>query len=89
VPGTLHDVDFMVKDSKRFADSGGWGWAVFKYERPGGSRPEPRPTRHRRGTTPSVDSRANTIVKGERLRLHGLRESLKREAGAFIQRRRT
>src|SRR5262245_25658434 len=23
VPGTLHDVDFMVKDSKRFADSGG------------------------------------------------------------------
>jgi hypothetical protein len=31
VPGTLHDVDFMVKDSKRFADSGGWGWAAFKY----------------------------------------------------------
>ena len=31
VPGTLHDVDFMVKDSKRFADSGGWGWAVFDY----------------------------------------------------------
>jgi hypothetical protein len=29
VPGTQHDVDFMVKDSKRFADSGGWGWAVF------------------------------------------------------------
>ena len=23
VPGTQHDVDFMVKDSKRFADSGG------------------------------------------------------------------
>ena len=32
VPGTLHDLDFMVKDSKRFADSGGWGWAVFKYD---------------------------------------------------------
>ncbi len=32
VPGALHDVDFMVKDSKRFADSGGWGWAVFEYE---------------------------------------------------------
>ena len=31
VPGTLHDVDFMVKDSKRFADSGGWGWAAFEY----------------------------------------------------------
>jgi hypothetical protein len=32
VPGTLHDVDFMVKDSRRFADSGGWGWAAFEYD---------------------------------------------------------
>ena len=32
VPGTQHDVDFMMKDSKRFADSGGWGWAVFEYD---------------------------------------------------------
>ena len=32
VPGTLHDVDFMVKDSKRFADSGGWGWGAFEYD---------------------------------------------------------
>jgi hypothetical protein len=32
VPTSLHDVDFMVKDSKRFADSGGWGWAAFKYD---------------------------------------------------------
>ena len=32
VPGTLLNVDFMVKDSKRFADSGGWGYAVFDYD---------------------------------------------------------
>jgi len=32
VPGIQSDVDFMVKDSTRFADSGGWGWAVFKYD---------------------------------------------------------
>ena len=32
VPGTQHDVDCMVKDSKRFADSGGWGYAFFKYD---------------------------------------------------------
>jgi Cytochrome P460 len=32
VPGTQHDMDFMVKDSKRFADSGGWGYAVFEYD---------------------------------------------------------
>ena len=31
VPGNLVNVDFMVKDSKRFADSGGWGYAVFDY----------------------------------------------------------
>ncbi len=32
VPGTLHDVDFMVKDAARFADSGGWGYGAFKYD---------------------------------------------------------
>ena len=32
VPGTLHDIDFMVKDSKRFADSGGWGYGEFEYD---------------------------------------------------------
>ena len=31
VPGDLLNVDFMVKDSKRFADGGGWGYAVFDY----------------------------------------------------------
>ena len=32
IPGTLHDVDFMEKDSKRFADSGGWGYGAFEYD---------------------------------------------------------
>ena len=32
VPGAQHDVDFMVKDSKRFADSGGWGYGVFEFD---------------------------------------------------------
>jgi hypothetical protein len=32
VPGAQSDVDFMVKDSKRFADSGGWGYAAFQYD---------------------------------------------------------
>jgi hypothetical protein len=47
VPGALHDTDFMVKDSKRFADSGGWGWAEFEYDaasdafRPGNENDEP------------------------------------------------
>jgi hypothetical protein len=47
VPGTQHDVDFMVKDSNRFADSGGWGYAEFEYDaasnmfRPGTMDDEP------------------------------------------------
>jgi hypothetical protein len=32
VPAVQHDADFMVKDSKRFADSGGWGWGAFEYD---------------------------------------------------------
>ncbi|HVZ73057.1 MAG TPA: cytochrome P460 family protein [Polyangia bacterium] len=32
VPDVQTNVDFMVKDSKRFADAGGWGWASFDYD---------------------------------------------------------
>jgi Cytochrome P460 len=32
VPDTLHDIDFMVRDSKRFADGGNWGYAQFNYD---------------------------------------------------------
>jgi mono/diheme cytochrome c family protein len=37
VPDTQHDVDLMVKDSKRFQDSGGWGYGVFEYDAASGS----------------------------------------------------
>jgi hypothetical protein len=32
VPNTLHDVDFMARDSKRFSQTGNWGYAQFDYE---------------------------------------------------------
>ena len=32
VPDTLHDIDFMVRDSKRFPDTGAWGYAEFDYD---------------------------------------------------------
>jgi hypothetical protein len=32
VPDTQAAIGFMVRDSKRFADSGNWGWAEFKYD---------------------------------------------------------
>lgn len=47
VAGPLHDVDFMVKDSLRFADSGGWGYAAFEFDgasdtfRPGNTSDSP------------------------------------------------
>ena len=47
VAGTQTNVDFMEKDSKRFADSGGWGYAVFDYDaatdsfRPGDANSKP------------------------------------------------
>ena len=30
--GALKDVDFMVRDSKRFAATGNWGYAQFNYD---------------------------------------------------------
>ena len=32
VPDTLHDLDLMAKDSKRFAASGGWGYGQLNYD---------------------------------------------------------
>jgi hypothetical protein len=32
IPGVQQNVDFMVRDSKRFADSGNWGYGAFKYD---------------------------------------------------------
>jgi hypothetical protein len=32
VPDALHDIDFMARDSKRFAGTGNWGYAQFNYD---------------------------------------------------------
>ena len=32
VPGPLTEVELIEKDSKRFADTHGWGYAAFKYD---------------------------------------------------------
>jgi hypothetical protein len=63
-PSTQSDVDFMVKDSKKFADSGGWGYAVFEYEaasdtfRPGDSKSSPP-----QGNDAKCGAACHTIVK--------------------------
>ena len=35
IPGSLINAQFMVKDSKKYAASGGWGFADFKDGKPG------------------------------------------------------
>lgn len=32
VPGTYAEVSFMLKDSKRFPNTNGWGYATFRYD---------------------------------------------------------
>ena len=32
MPDALHDIDFMVRDSKRFSKTGNWGYAQFDYD---------------------------------------------------------
>jgi hypothetical protein len=54
--GSLHDVDFMVKDSKRFATSGGWGYAAFRYDTAG--------TRFTPATTADMPPQGNDATCG-------------------------
>ena len=63
VPGTLHDVDFMVKDSKRFVDSGGWGWAAFEYEASGRFRPGTAADKPPQGNDAKCGFACHTIAK--------------------------
>jgi mono/diheme cytochrome c family protein len=66
VPATQHDVDTMVKDSRRFADSGGWGYGVFEYDaasdtfRPGNLQDKPP-----QGTDAKCGFACHTAVKSK------------------------
>jgi hypothetical protein len=66
VAGTLHDIDFMVKDSKRFSDSGGWGYAEFEYDaasalfRPGTQTDQPP-----QGNDARCGFACHTVVKAQ------------------------
>jgi hypothetical protein len=64
VPNTLHDIDFMVKDSKRFADSGGWGYAEFEFEAASDSfRPGNLSDKPAQGNDAKCGFACHTIVK--------------------------
>ncbi|HET9390745.1 MAG TPA: cytochrome P460 family protein [Steroidobacteraceae bacterium] len=64
VPGALHDIDFMVKDSKRFTDSGGWGWAAFEYDAASDSfKPATSADKPPQGNDAKCGFACHTIVK--------------------------
>ena len=76
VPDTLAGIGFMVKDSKRFADTGGWGYAQFDYD-PASDTFTPNTIftgerRQVRGRVPYDSGR-------ERLHFHGIREEVSGE----------
>jgi Cytochrome P460 len=64
VPGTQHDVDFMVKDGKRLADSGGWGWAAFEYDAASDTfRPATAADKPPQGSDAKCGFSCHTVVK--------------------------
>ena len=66
VPGAIYDLDFMVKDSKRFADSGGWGYAVFRRD-PASDTYEAATLTHMppQGNDAKCGAACHTLVKGK------------------------
>jgi hypothetical protein len=78
VPGTQHDVDFMVKDSKRFADSGGWGWGYFKYDAASDTFTlATLADKPPQGNDAKMRVRVPLDCEDTRLRFHGLRAQVK------------
>jgi hypothetical protein len=78
VPGSQHDVDFMVKDGKRFADSGGWGWAVFDYDAASDTfTPGTLAGKPPQGKDAKCWLRVPHDREDKRLRFHGLRAQVK------------
>jgi hypothetical protein len=76
VPGNLLNVDFMVKDSKRFADSGGWGYAVFDYNAASDTFTPAPPLDAASGERREVRVRVSYDSQGERLRVYRVREAV-------------
>jgi hypothetical protein len=56
VPGDLTDIEFIEKDSKRFPDTHGWGYAVFEYDAASGT--------YRPGTTGDKPPQGNDAKCG-------------------------
>jgi hypothetical protein len=66
VPDALAILEFMVKDAKRFPDSGGWGYAVFKPDAASGTyKPLTPADNPPQGNDAKCGAACHTIAKGK------------------------
>jgi hypothetical protein len=63
VPGAQQNADFMVKDSKRFPDSAGWGWGAFERDSAGTFRPATMADKPPQGNDAKCGLQCHTIAK--------------------------
>jgi hypothetical protein len=64
VQGDIIGLQFMVKDSERFADSGGWGYAIFRYDSESGAyRPGTTQERPPQGNDATCGFACHTVVR--------------------------
>ena len=77
VSGAQTEVSFMLKDSKRFPDTNGWGYATFEYRRriSGIQASQANHCVQRTQLVPRVPRRR---CQGARLRIHRLRKTVAR-----------
>ena len=73
VPDTLSGIGFMVKDSNRFADTGGWGYAQFDYDPASDTF---TPNTSLQGNDAKCGSACHTHSGGKRLHFHGVWEEV-------------
>ena len=76
VPGILQDVDFMERDSKQFADSGGWGYAAFNYDAASDTFTPATLATAAAGERRQVRVRVPHDSTGKGLRFHGVRKEV-------------
>jgi hypothetical protein len=65
VPGPIYALEFMVKDAVRFADSGGWGYALFVPDASGAYTPGTLTHKPPQGNDAKCGAACHTIVKGK------------------------
>ena len=66
VPASLYGLEFMVKDAKRFPDSGGWGYALFVLDAASGTfRPGTLTDNPPQANDAKCGAACHTIAKGK------------------------